>query len=154
MVRRKMKMNEAEKNERIKAVEEQMEKLKKELEDIRNTKVQEWDFSAWNNNPLRKRYEFDIPADSYAIIPFNEKLDMLTKLMKFKFCYDYSYAPDWSKPDEFKWYVYFNTQDGKYNYDWIATWDRPSTVYFSSEEIAQKCTYWLNTGCPGYLEED
>lgn len=147
-------MTEAEKNARIKAVEEQMAKLQKELEDIRNTKVEEWDFSEWEKYPLRKRYEFDIPADCFVIPSFNEKLDMLTKLMKFKFCYDHSYAPDWSNQDEYKWYVYLDAADGKYNYDWLVTWDRPSTVYFSSEEIAQKCVYWLNTGCPGYLKEE
>lgn len=148
-------MTEAEKNERIKAVEEQMAKLQKELEDIRNSKTTpEWDFSAWDEIPLRKRYEFDIPADSYAIIPFNEKLDLLKKLMKFKFCYDCCYKPNWGNESEFKCYVYLDTQNGKYMYDWLTTWDRPSTVYFSSEEIAQKCAYWLNTGCPGYSEED
>lgn len=142
-------MTEAEKNERIKAVEEQMAKLQKELEDIRNTKVEEWD-----NAPLRKKYEFDIPADLFTILQFNEKLDLLKKLMKFKFCYDHSYAPDWGKQDEFKWFVYLYTPDGKYTYDWSTTWDRPSTVYFSSEEIAQKCADWLNAGCPGYSEEE
>lgn len=147
-------MTEAEKNERIKAVEEQMAKLQKELEDIRNTKVQEWDFSAWNDVPLRKRYEFDIPADLFSILRFNEKLDLLKKLMKFKFCYDHSYAPDWSNQDKCKWYVYLYTPTRKYEVSWATTWDRPSTVYFSSEEIAQKCADWLNAGCPGYSEEE
>ena len=141
-------MTEAEKNERIKAVEEEMAKLQKELEDIRNAKVQEWDFSAWGNIPLRKKYEFDIPADACAIIPFNDKLDMLTKLMKFKFCYDYSYTPNWCDEDKPKWYVCLYTPNGKYSVTWAITWDRPSTVYFSSEEIAQKCADWLNAGCP------
>lgn len=147
-------MTEAEKNERIKAVEEQMEKLKKELEDIRNTKISEWDFSAWDDFQLRKKYEFDIPADLFTILQFNEKLDMLKKLMKFKFCYDHSYAPDWSKQNEYKWLVYFDTPTREYKIDWIVTWDRLSTVYFSSEEIAQKCADWFNAGCPGYLEEE
>lgn len=147
-------MTEAEKNERIKAVEEQMGKLQKELEDIRNSDTTpEWDFSLWDDFELRKKYEFDIPAHLFTILQFKDKLDMLKKLMRFKFCYDSSYAPDWSKPDEHKWFVYFNTQDEKYNYGWTATWDQPSTVYFSREEIAQKCADWLNAGCPGYSEE-
>lgn len=141
-------MTEAEKNERIKAVEEEMAKLQKELEDIRNTKVQEWDFSAWDDFELRKKYEFDIPANLLAILQFNNKLDLLKKLMKFKFCYDSSYSPDWSKQDEYKWYVYFNASSGKYGCDWSVTWDRLSTVYFSSEEIAKKCADWFNAGCP------
>lgn len=146
-------MTEAEKNERIKAVEEEMAKLQKELEDIRNTKVQEWDFSLWDKIPLRKRYEFDIPADPF-VVPFNDKLDKLTKLMKFKFCYDYSYTPDWDNESELKWFVYFHTPTRKYTVHWSSTSFRPSTVYFSSEAIAQKCADWLNAGCPGYLEEE
>lgn len=141
-------MTEAEKNERIKAVEEEMAKLQKELEDIRNAKVQELDFSTWDDFELRKKYEFDIPADLFTILQFNDKLDKLTRLMKFKFCYDHSYAPDWSNGDELKWYVYFYTPTRKYEFDWTTTWDRPSTVYFSSKEIAQKCADWLNAGCP------
>lgn len=120
-------MTEAEKNERIKAVEEQMAKLQKELEDI--------------------------PAHLFAILLFNEQLDMLKKLMKFKFCYDHSYAPDWGNQDEYKWFVHLYTPTGKYYVSSYTTWDRPSTVYFSSEEIAQKCADWLNAGCPGYSEE-
>ena len=148
-------MTEAEKNEKIKAVEEQMAKLQKELEDIRNSETTpEWDFSLWDDFELRKKYEFDIPADLFTILQFNDKLDMLKKLMKFKFCYDHSYAPDWCNESEYKWLVYFNTPDGKYKYDRTVTWDRPSTVYFSSEEIAKKCADWLNAGCPGYLEEE
>ena len=148
-------MTEAEKNERIKAVEEQIAKLHKELEDIRNSETTpEWDFSSWDEIPLRKRYEFYIPADSYAIIPFNEKLDMLTKLMKFKFCYDYSYIPDWRNESELKWFVCCRTTEGKYEVGWVSIMDRPSTVYFSSEEIAQKCVDWLNAGYPGYSEEE
>lgn len=146
-------MTEAEKNERIKAVEEQMAKLQEELEDIRNAKVQEWDFSTWDDFELRKKYEFYIPADLFTILQFNEKLDMLTKLMKFKFCYDHSYAPDWSNQDKHKWYVHLDTPTGKYEINWTTACDRPSTVYFSSGEIAQKCADWLNAGCPGYSEE-
>lgn len=141
-------MTREEKSEKIKAVEEQMAKLQKELEDIRNTKVQEWDFSAWDNIPLRKRYEFDIPVDSVGITLFDKQFDVLKKLIKFKFCYDYSYIPDWSNKNELKWWVFFDTTYGKYKFDWTATWNRPLTVYFSSLEVAQKCADWLNADCP------
>lgn len=141
-------MTEAEKNERIKAVEEQMAKLQKELEDIRNTKVQEWDFSAWDKSPLRKKYEFDIPVDPISIISFDEKLDKLTKQMKFKFCYDCSYTPNWSDESEHKWRVFFSARSGKYRTDWAIHNKYPLEVYFSSEEIAQKCADWFNAGCP------
>ena len=147
-------MTEAEKNERIKAVEEQMAKLQKELEDIRNSKTTpEWDFRAWDNNPLIKRYEFDIPGDAYAIIPFNEKLDMLTKLMKFKFCYDYSYTPNFNEETE-KYYIIWHNQSEQYDVSYNYNIKIPGVVYFSSKKIAQKCADWFNAGCPGYLKED
>ena len=140
-------MTNKEKNERIKAVEEEMAKLQKELEDIRNEETSEWDFSEWDNAPLRKRYEFDVPANMSILPLFAEKLDMLLKLIKFKFCYDYSYIPNWSDAGEWKWYVYFNTKCRKYDTDSVATWDRPPMIYFSTQEIAQKCADWLNAGC-------
>lgn len=141
-------MTEAEKNERIKAVEEQMAKLQKELEDIRNTKAQEWDFSAWGKFPLRKTYELDIPLDIFISAPFADKFNALKKLMRFKFCYDYKYMPDWCNESELKWYVYSHTPTGKYKIERTVAHENPSTVYFSSEEIAQKCADWLNAGCP------
>lgn len=140
-------MTEAEKNERIKAVEEEMAKLQEELEDIRNAKLQDWDFSAWYDIPL-KRYKFNIPAYSFAIMLFKENLDKFTKLMKFKCCYDYSYAPDWTNESELKWYVFFHTPTRKYEVNWAVTWGCPTIVYFSCEEIAQKCADWFNAGCP------
>lgn len=141
-------MTETEKNERIKAVEEQMAKLQKELEDIRNAKVQEWDFSLWDKFPLRKKFELTIPLDILVSAPFADKFNALKKLMKFKFCYDYSYYPDWWNESELKWYVYNDTASGKYEIEWTAMRENLSTVYFSSEEIAQKCADWLNAGCP------
>ena len=73
---------------------------------------------------------------------------MLKNLIKFKHCYDYNYTPDWNNGDEYKWSVYFSAAEGEYVVDWTVSWTRPSTVYFSSEEIAQKCADWLNKGCP------
>ena len=144
-------MTEAEKNERIKAVEEQMEKLKKELEDIRNTKVQEWDFRAWDGYPtmLLREYVCRTPIEPLGFAEqFANKLTHLTKLLRFKYCYDRDYVPDWSNRSEIKWYVFRCMQTGTYAIDFVKTWNELSTVYFSSEEIAQKCVNWLNAGCP------
>ena len=143
-------MTETERNKRIKAVEEQMEKLKKELQDIRNTELSEWDFSAWDNYPtmLMREYACKIPVESEFAEQFTNKLVLFTNLTRFKYCYDKDYVPDWSDQNESKWYVYFHTLTKEYKVDWTITWDRPSTVYFNSEEIAQKCANWLNAGCP------
>ncbi len=146
-------MTKAEKNKKIKNVEEQIAKLQKKLEDIRNTEIQEWDFSTWHKIPLRKRYEFDIPADPYAIIPFNNRLDELSKLMEFKFCYDCSYVPNFDDTTE-KYYIMFSNHSGKYEISYNFNIKIPGVVYFSSEKIAKKCADWMNEGCPGYLEEE
>lgn len=142
-------MTETEKNERIKAVEEQMAKLQKELEDIRNTKISEWDFSAWDNYPtlLMEGIYCRIPDESKFTKQFMNKLTLLMKLTRFKYCYDKDYVPDWSNRDERKWYVLLRTTSGEYVSDWTETYDLSSTVYFRSEEIAQKCADWLNAGC-------
>lgn len=143
-------MTEAEKNERIKAVEEQMAKLQKELEDIHNIEVQKWDFSAWDNYPtmLMREYACRIPVESGFTDQFTNKLAVLTNLIRFKYCYDRDYIPDWSNENDYKWFVYFHTKSRTYLVDWTATWDRLPTVYFSSEKTAQKCADWLNAGCP------
>ena len=145
-----MKMTEAEKNEKIKAVEEQMAKLQKELEDIRNTKISEWDFSAWDNYPtvLMREYVCRIPLESEFTNQFANRLTHLTKLIRFKYCYDRDYVPDWNNVDELKWHMYFNTRYREYKIKKTAIWDCLSTVYFSSQEVAQKCADWLNAGCP------
>ena len=145
-----MKMTEAEKNKRIKAVEEQMAKFQKELEDIRNTEISEWDFSAWDNYPkvLMREYACRIPIESGFTEQFASKLTFLTDLARFKYCYDKDYVPNWSDYDEPKYYVYFYTTYEEYRVEYAVTWDRPLTVYFSSEEVAQKCADWLNAGCP------
>lgn len=46
------------------------------------------------------------------------------------------------------------TPTGEYKIERTATHAQPSTAYFSSEEVAQKCADWLNAGCPGYSEEE
>ena len=147
-------MTETEKNERIKAVEKQMAKLKKELEDIRNAETTpEWNLSDWNDALLRKKYEFDIPANLNAVVPFCEKIDMLLKLIKFKFCYDYSYVPNFND-ETAKYYIIFSKFTERYDISYIYAAKTPGVVYFSSEEIARKCADWLNEGCPGYLEQE
>lgn len=143
-------MTNEEKNERIKAVEEQMAKLQKELEDIRNEKSSEWDFSAWNNESERTTFSVDLPFGHLGLARHwcSDKLHFILLLIKFKYCYDKDYEPDWNNTEEQKWFVCVDTRSGKYNTDWVVRWNCPSSVYFSTREIAQKCCDWLNAGCP------
>jgi len=88
------------------------------------------------------------PTEEYAeqaqrIKEFNDKL------LAFKWCYDRDYEPVFSGDyGNRACFVYYDSEDEKYAYDWDNTCDR-NVIYFSSEEIAQKCCDWLNS-----LEEE
>ena len=70
------------------------------------------------------------------------------KLLAFKWCYDRDYEPDWDS-NEAKFFVYrsYLQKENMYNtYRWDTTWTLcENIIYFSSEEIAQKCCDWLNS---------
>ena len=64
------------------------------------------------------------------------------KLLAFKWCHDRDYEPDWNDCDEKKYCIYCIR--GYYKVDYTTVW-QDNHVYFSSEEIAQKCCDWLNS---------
>lgn len=66
------------------------------------------------------------------------------KLLAFKWCYDRDYKPVFSGDyDNRAYYIYFDSEYGKYDWDWESVCDR-NVIYFSSKEIIQKCCDWLN----------
>lgn len=133
-------MTNKEKNQKIKSVEEKIAKLQKELEDICKEEVSEWDFSEWYDN-LRK--------DQFINRVYRPRMAFLEKLVKFKYCYDRNYVPDWSDTNEPKWYVvYNNTLNGYQTFRQYDLIERHESIYFSTQEIAQKCCDWLNADCP------
>ena len=73
-----------------------------------------------------------------------ELKDFNDKLLAFKYCYDPDYEPDWEDTFEDKYYVYYFSDNYDYKVGNRTTWGA-NTVYFSSEEIAQKCADWLNS---------
>lgn len=86
------------------------------------------------SNYLTKEYA----EQAQKIKEFNDKL------LAFKWCYDRDYKPVFSGDyDNRAYYIYFDSEDGKYDWDWDSVCDR-NIVYFSSKEIAQKCCDWLN----------
>lgn len=148
-------MTEAEKNERIKAVEEEIAKLQKELEDIRKEKTSEWDFSEWDYVLKSATIKiFDDTKEQFINKVFKPRMMFLEKLVKFKYRYDRAYVPNWSDIYEVKWCVFYNHRSNKYIEASATNAKSTETLYFSSQEIAQKCCDWLNAGCPGYLEEE
>lgn len=74
-----------------------------------------------------------------------ELKDFNDKLLAFKYCYDLDYKPVFSGDcDNRAYFVYYDSEDDKYDYDWDSVCNR-NMVYFSSREIAQKCADWLNS---------
>lgn len=143
-------MTNKEKNERIKAVEEQMAKLQKELEDIRKENVSEWDFSAWKDDISGhiSTSIYDDTDSQYVSKHYFKKAGFLVNLLKFKYCYDREYVPNWSDITENKWGVYYGHIASIYEVRSFTTVENPESIYFSTQEIARKCCDWLNAGCP------
>lgn len=81
---------------------------------------------------------------------------MICMQLAFKWCHDRDYVPDWTNADKFKWYVYRDTKNHSYASSYVCRSKNCADVYFSSEEIAQKCADWLNSinnGSENVLEE-
>lgn len=101
-------------------------------------------FNATDYNPYRHYMTEEYANKAAKIKKFNDML------MAFKWCYDRDYEPDWDyepgwTTDYAKYHVIYNSDanskryhvDGSYTY-------RNNEIYFSSEDIAQKCADWLN----------
>ena len=89
-------------------------------------------------------FSFDnFPTEEYA-----KKLQKLNKfngmMLAFKWCYDRNYEPDWDGEED-KYSVYYcQNQFAKgYKVDFTVNGNN-NIVYFSSENIAEKCAEWLN----------
>ena len=76
-----------------------------------------------------------------------ELKDFNDKLLAFKYCYDRDYKPILSDNyDNRAYFVYYDSEAGKYDCDWDSIYcHHRNLVYFSSDEIAQKCADWLNS---------
>lgn len=83
------------------------------------------------------------PTEEYALMAQKMKI-FNDKLLAFKWCYDRDYVPNWRDVSETKYIVNFDNTDRLYAVDEHTTWSLPA-VWFSSEEIAQKCADWLNS---------
>lgn len=97
-------------------------------------------------------FSFDYATHPYRFYPIKELAeqakvmkDFNDKLLAFKYCYDRDYKPVFSGDyNNHAYCVRYDSEDGEYSYDWDNVSNR-NVVYFSSEEIAQKCCDWLNS---------
>ena len=63
-------------------------------------------------------------------------------MLHCKWYLDRDYVPDWDNGDD-KFTVWYNHMDNEWKVDFQEIHETPS-IYFSTEEAAQKCADWLN----------
>lgn len=90
-----------------------------------------------DNHPFCNYPSLEYAQQAQRIKDFNDKL------LAFKWCYDRDYKPDWVDEDEAKYWIYYDSEDNRYDYDFSIF--NNNTIYFSSKEIAIKCCEWLNS---------
>lgn len=91
------------------------------------------------SNPYSNYLTKELAEQSKKLKDFNDKL------LAFKYCYDLDYKPVFTgESDGRAYFVVYNLCSGEYTCDWDIAYHR-NTVYFSSNEIAQKCCDWLNS---------
>ena len=74
---------------------------------------------------------------------FSRKCKMIAMMMHCKWYVDREYVPDWDNEDEEKWQVFWSNLYKRYEVcDWGT--DEYGSVFFSTEENAQKCADWMN----------
>jgi hypothetical protein len=79
---------------------------------------------------------------------FADKCKLIAMMLHCKWYLDRDYVPDWDNCDD-KFTVWYNQFDNEWTIDFQEIHEVPS-IYFSTEEKAQKCADWLNkhwSGC-------
>ncbi len=91
-----------------------------------------------NMNYFNNFFDKTYAEKSLELASFNNKL------LAFKWCHDRDYEPDWNNNKESKHFIYYDSCNHSYGHAVYSTISN-NTVYFSTEEIAQKCCDWLNS---------
>lgn len=103
------------------------------------------DFSYWEDDEIdNERYNAGncLPTKG-RVEQVAEKIKMLLKLERYHdmFCPDY--VPDWENHTQ-KYYVFYNFDNERWEYNFHVSWKTVTQVYFDSEEAAQKVCDLLN----------
>jgi hypothetical protein len=73
---------------------------------------------------------------------FANKCKLIAMMLHCKWYLDRDFVPDWNNCDD-KFTVWYNHLDDEWTFDYQEIHEAP-TIYFSTEEAAQKCADWLN----------
>lgn len=102
------------------------------------TKIRHMEITAKVSHKVYDVFHEDLYAKEYA-----GKCKLIAMLLHCKWYVDRDYTPDWDNEDEEKWMVFWSNTYKKYEVcDWGS--DEYSSVFFSTEEAAQKCADWMN----------
>lgn len=152
------------KQERIKELKKQIEEINAEINELeRNDTLEQYEsditwrydgyilnergcvdedndsiFNANDYNPYRHYMTEEYANKAAKIKKFNDIL------MAFKWCYDRDYEPDWITRYAKYRVVYNFDANPKHYYVVLDYKHKHNEIYFSSEDIAQKCADWLN----------
>lgn len=158
-------------NEKIQRAEQLIVEANTLLNEVKANNINEEDVIAKYKNDYckDKQYYFDSFGDIACLVPSKldafknqhnpyssyltkelaeqakELKDFNDKLLAFKYCYDRDHKPDFSGDYDYRaFYVYYDSEDDKYDFDWDNVCNM-NIVYFGSSEVAQKCADWLNS---------
>ena len=95
-------------------------------------------FEAYKKYPYYKYPSIEVGIMARVIKDLNDKM------LVFKWCYDWDYTPDWKNDNQAKWFVFWDNSNERFNISYSVTLDY-GVVYFSKEDIANKCAEWLNS---------
>jgi hypothetical protein len=79
---------------------------------------------------------------------FANKCKLIAMMLHCKWYLDRDFVPDWNNCD-YKFTVWYSHMDDVWTIDYQEIHETPS-VYFSTEEAAQKCADWLNKHWSGF----
>lgn len=80
---------------------------------------------------------------AYYAHAFRKKCLMSAMMLHCKWYLDRGYTPDWDNENEEKWQVFWGNTYKRYDVTGWAS-DEYGSVFFSTEEAAQKCADWMN----------
>lgn len=102
------------------------------------TKIRHMEITAKVSHKVYDVFHDDLYAQEYA-----DKCKLIAMMLHCKWYLDRDYVPDWNNEDEEKWQVFWNNMYNRYQVcDWVS--DEYGSVFFSTEEAAQKCADWMN----------
>lgn len=82
------------------------------------------------------------PTKEFAEI-FREKAQLIADCLLFKWYYDRESVPKWGWADIKNWGIVYDTINKKYVVLYGNQYDE-NQIYFSTQNIAEKCAEWLN----------